>query len=100
MSKTIDYDAPRRPLVELDDDSLVNLKVAGESTQSPRVDLDDADVADTFELPGAVLYEEELSVPVVPMMSDEFRCARCFLVRHRSQLARRRDGGDICTECA
>jgi hypothetical protein len=30
---------------------------------------------------------EVLTVAVVPMLSDEFRCSRCFLVLHRSQLA-------------
>jgi hypothetical protein len=34
------------------------------------------------------------------MQSDEFRCSRCFLVHHRSQLAYERDGELICTECA
>lgn len=44
--------------------------------------------------------DEELTAPVVPIMADEFRCSRCFLVHHRSQLARQVDGNHICTECA
>jgi hypothetical protein len=100
MSKTVDYDAPRRPIVDLDDDSLDNLKVGGGSAQAPKVDLDEAEAADVFELPGADLSDEELTVAVVPMMSDEFRCARCFLVHHRSQLVKRRDGEHICAECS
>jgi hypothetical protein len=43
---------------------------------------------------------EELTVAVVPMQADEFRCARCFLVQHRSQLARQFSGQDICSECS
>ncbi len=75
------------------------LKVRKTSTQSVGLDLDEADVAETFELPGADLSGEELTVTVVPMQSDEFRCSRCFLVHHRSQLAAHRNGQDICNEC-
>ena len=46
------------------------------------------------------LSGEELTVTVVPMQSDEFRCVRCFLVHHRSQLAARSDGQQICLECS
>ncbi|HEV7898509.1 MAG TPA: DUF4193 domain-containing protein [Planosporangium sp.] len=100
MSRTIDYDAPRGPIADLDESSVGNLKVGGDLAQSPGVDVDEADAADSFELPGVELFDEELTVTVVPMMSDEFRCARCFLVHHRSQLMRRRDGEDICVECS
>ncbi|HZD99698.1 MAG TPA: DUF4193 family protein, partial [Micromonosporaceae bacterium] len=31
---------------------------------------------------------------------DEFRCSRCFLVHHRSQLAVEKNGELICKECA
>jgi hypothetical protein len=99
MTKPIDYDSPRRPAVELDD-GLDELKARNTSAQSPRVDLDETEAADSFELPGADLSGEELTVTVVPMKSDEFQCSRCFLVQHRGQLAARRDGQDICQECS
>src|SRR5215510_5207450 len=95
-----DYDAPRRDEVELGEDSLEELKSRRVDAQSGSVDVDDADVADSFELPGAELADEELTVRVLPMQSDEFRCARCFLVRHRSQLAYERNGQTICHDCA
>lgn len=98
MSKTIDYDSPRRPVVELEEDSLEELKVRKTSTQSVGLDLDDAEAAETFELPGADLSGEELTVTVMPMQSDEFRCSRCFLVHHRSQLADEKNM--ICRDCA
>ena len=60
----------------------------------------ETDVAETFELPGAELGDEELTVKVLPMQADEFRCSRCFLVHHRSQLAYERKGELICRECA
>ncbi|PZG01663.1 dUTPase [Micromonospora deserti] len=100
MSNPIDYDAPRRPAVEVEGDSLEELKARGAASQSARVDLDEAEAAENFELPGADLSGEELTVAVVPMQSDEFRCARCFLVHHRSQLGARPDGREVCQECS
>jgi hypothetical protein len=99
MTSTTDYDAPRRH-ADLDEDSLEELKARRVATQSTLVDLDETDGGENFELPGADLSDEELTVAVVPMRTDEFRCSRCFLVHHRSQLVRQRDGADICRECA
>src|SRR5918997_2439550 len=94
-----DYDAPRRDEVDLGEDSLEELKARRVDSQSGAVDVDEAEVAESFELPGADLADEELTVKVLPMQSDEFRCARCFLVHHRSQLAYERNGDLICREC-
>jgi hypothetical protein len=94
-----DYDAPRRDEVDLGEDSLEELKSRRGDAQSAIVDVDEADVAESFELPGADLADEELTVRVLPMQSDEFRCSRCFLVHHRSQLAVERRGELICREC-
>jgi uncharacterized protein DUF4193 len=98
MTSTTDYDVPRRPLVDLEEDSLEELKSRRAAAHSP--DLDEADAVEGFELPGADLTDEELTVAVVPMRPDEFRCSRCFLVHHRSQLASQRNGENICTECS
>jgi Domain of unknown function (DUF4193) len=95
-----DYDAPRRDEVDLGEDSLEELKARRVDAQSGSVDVDEVDVVENFELPGADLADEELTVKVLPMQSDEFRCARCFLVHHRSQLAFERNGELICRECA
>ena len=100
LSKPIDYDSPRRPGSEIEDDSLEELKARRTAAQSPRVDLDEADAAENFELPGADLSGEELTAAVLPMQPDEFRCARCFLVYHRSRLAAPPDGQAVCEECA
>jgi hypothetical protein len=100
MSKPTDYDSPRRPAVEIEDDSLEELKARSTAAQSPKVDLDETEAADTYELPGADLSDEELTVAVLPMQRDEFRCTRCFLVHHRSQLAARPDGQDVCQDCS
>jgi Domain of unknown function (DUF4193) len=95
-----DYDAPRRDEVELGEDSIEELKSRRVDPQSSSVDVDETDVSEAFDLPGAETLDEELSVRVVPMQSDEFRCSRCFLVHHRSQLAYERNGDLVCTECA
>jgi hypothetical protein len=95
-----DYDAPRRDEVDLGEDSLEELKSRRVDAQSAIVDVDESEVAESFELPGADLTDEELTVKVLPMQADEFRCSRCFLVHHRSQLAAERNGEMICRECA
>ena len=93
-----DYDAPRRDEVELGEDSIEELKSRRVDSQSGSVDVDEVE-ADSFELPGADLADEELTVRVLPMQADEFRCSRCFLVHHRSQLAYERKGDLICRAC-
>jgi hypothetical protein len=99
MASSTDYDAPRHQTVDLEESSLDELKARRAGAQSPSVDVDEVQAAEGFELPGADLSDEELTVKVVPMLSDEFRCSRCFLVHHRSQLVNR-SGQDICRECA
>lgn len=96
-----DYDAPRKNDEEEDADSLEELKARREeSSGSAKVDEDENDVAEGFELPGADLSNEELSVEVVPAQDDEFTCSVCFLVHHVSQRAETADGMPVCTDCA
>jgi hypothetical protein len=45
------------------------------------------------------LSGEELLVRVLPPQADEFTCFNCFLVKHRSQIAREKDGHLYCKEC-
>src|SRR4051794_4037307 len=91
-----DYDQPRTD-DELGEDSLEELK-ARRDAQAGAVDVDEAELAESLELPGADLSGEELTVRVVPKQVDEFTCNSCFLVRHRSQLANEKKM--ICRECA
>ena len=96
-----DYDAPRR--TETDDvseDSLEELKARRNEAASAVVDVDETESAESFELPGADLSGEELSVRVIPKQADEFTCSSCFLVHHRSQLAETRGNQLVCRECA
>lgn len=94
---TVDYDAPRRTPVEAEEDSLEEL--AGRTT-AVGLDTDDSDLVESYELPGADLSGEELVVRVVPKQPDEFTCSSCFLVHHRSRLARGNNGTSVCTDCA
>lgn len=96
-----DYDAPRRSEADdLAEDSLEELKARRNEAQSAVVDVDESETAENFELPGADLSGEELTVKVVPKQADEFTCSRCFLVHHRSRLAEERGNQYICRDCA
>lgn len=96
-----DYDAPRRSEAdEIGEDSLEELKARRTDAQSGIVDVDEAEYNESFELPGSDLSSEELTVRVLPKQADEFTCARCFLVHHRSRLAAERNGQLICRDCA
>ncbi|HIZ99621.1 MAG TPA: DUF4193 domain-containing protein [Candidatus Janibacter merdipullorum] len=95
-----DYDAPRKTDDDLSEDSIEELKSRRGDATSSNVDVDETEMAEGFELPGADLSGEEMSVRVVPRQADEFTCTSCFLVHHRSQLASDGKSGPICTECA
>src|SRR3954454_4591336 len=94
-----DYDSPRVD-EDLNEDSLEELKARRAEAQSGSVDVDEEDLAENLELPGADLSNEELSVRVLPRQADEFTCSRCFLVHHRSQLASDKGGQLIGRGCA
>jgi hypothetical protein len=95
-----DYDAPRKTEEDLSEDSLQELQARRSDKNSGVVDEDETEAAEGFELPGADLSGEELSVRVLPRQADEFTCTRCYLVHHRSQLAYEKDGQPVCSECA
>ena len=95
-----DYDAPRKTEEELNEDSIEELKARRHDKNSGKVDEDEVEAAESFELPGADLSHEELSVQVLPRQEDEFTCSSCFLVHHRSQLATEKNGVLICSDCA
>ncbi|MDO5742829.1 MAG: DUF4193 domain-containing protein [Micrococcaceae bacterium] len=97
-----DYDAPRRhagdegqpePAPELKAQRNTN------TNASNLIDEDESALADSYELPGADLSGEELQVMVLSAQADEFTCASCFLVRHRSQIALEKDGMLYCSDC-
>ena len=95
-----DYDAPRKTDDELAEDSLEELKAQRATKAASSVDVDEVELAENLELPGADLSDESLTVRVIPRQADEFTCAKCFLVHHRSQLAKEVKGELICVDCA
>ncbi|TWE12969.1 DUF4193 domain-containing protein [Rudaeicoccus suwonensis] len=95
-----DYDAPRKTDDDIDNDSIEELKARRVDKNTASVDVDETEQAEGFELPGADLSGEELSVQVIPRQADEFTCSKCFLVHHRSQLAKEVAGLPVCSECA
>lgn len=94
-----DYDAPFKKDDDASEESIEELKGRHIETASPVVDEDEAEAAEGFELPGADLSNEELSVTVLPRQADEFTCSSCFLVKHRSQIAHSDGNTFICKEC-
>lgn len=97
-----DYDAPRNNDADgLETDSLQDLQAGRSDAQQGSADIDEVDTAESYELPGADLSGEELTVRVVPKQKDEFTCGVCFLVQHISRLVEtEEDGTMICQDCA
>ncbi|MBT2566359.1 DUF4193 domain-containing protein [Arthrobacter sp. ISL-85] len=95
-----EYDEARSDVKESQESSLEDLKSASAIDARQVVDeLDEADILDAGLTPGGEIISEELIVEVVPQGVDEFTCYCCFLVRHRSQLARERNNRSYCVDC-
>ena len=95
-----DYDEVRSDVKESQDRSLEALQSANApDARSVVSELDQADALDEGMTPGGEIVNEELIVQVIPQAADEFTCYSCFLVRHRSQLAKERNGHQYCVEC-
>lgn len=95
-----DYDASRKTEDEQKEESLEARRLtSGEQDKtSGKVDEDEAEVAESYELPGADLSHETLDIEVTPKQADEFTCTVCFLVQHASR--RSSPDTDICNDCA
>lgn len=95
-----DYDASRKTEDEQKEESREARRLtSGEQDKtSGKIDEDETELAESYELPGADLSEETLSVEVVPTQNDEFTCTVCFLVAHASRRAS--PAADLCDDCA
>jgi hypothetical protein len=95
-----DYDASRKTEDEQKEESLEARRLASgdQDKTSGKVDEDEAELADTYELPGADLSHETLSIEVTPKQADEFTCTVCYLVQHESR--RSSPAADVCSDCA
>lgn len=100
MATTTDYDARR--VSENDTQDKSPLRELATDLRGPGAAVVDEDPNDVhfFELPGADLSGEELSVSVIPQRADEFTCSSCFLVQHRSRLRLSSSGLPVCADCA
>ncbi|MDQ0079101.1 DUF4193 domain-containing protein [Arthrobacter oryzae] len=95
-----DYDEVRSEVKESQNKSLEELQSANAPDASSVVrELDGADAMDDAVVPGGEFVAEELVVQIIPQAADEFTCYSCFLVRHRSQIAREQNGHAYCVEC-
>ena len=95
------HDRPRTSDEEPTEDSLEELQTRRRSQErTAAVDVDEADLAESLELPGADLSGEVLTVRALPRQADEFTCTCCFLVHHRSQLTSSPGGTPLCRDCA
>ncbi|MGP5257752.1 DUF4193 family protein [Glutamicibacter ardleyensis] len=94
-----DYDEVRPDVAEASEKTLKDVqKMDAPSAKSVHSELDEADVSEGLELPGAIV-DEELSVDVVPQAEDEFVCIECFTIRHQSQAEEQTKTGIICRDC-
>jgi hypothetical protein len=100
LSMATDYDAPRRSESDDTGDNGVE-DIAGQAGRvtTAVLDVDDGEIVDSIELPGADLSGEELTVRIIPKQANEFSCSSCNLVLLRSRLALQRDGKMICSDC-
>ena len=94
---TTDYDAPRGRIAELSEDGNDVMPALRRDANS--TDIDAEDPIDAYDLPGRDLLDEEVTAAVMPMLGDEFRCGRCFLLHHRSRLASGAAAAMVCTDC-
>ena len=95
-----DYDEVRSDVKESQQNSLQALKSANApDARSVVMELDEADGLDGAGVPGGEFIAEELTVQVIPQADDEFTCYSCFLVRHRSQIARQQGEHAYCRDC-
>lgn len=91
-----DATVPPDPATGGDVESIQELLVKQEAA-------DEADADEEEEAVVALTKEERLAADpaesrVVPMQETEFVCKRCFLVKHRSQLADKKR--TLCRDCA
>ena len=92
-----DFDTPRTSSSLEAEDSLEEI-ITRKPEQPVGVAEDENDLAFEMELAGGEDITDELVVRPVPQQANEFTCSRCFLVKHRSQLADAKK--TLCADCA
>jgi hypothetical protein len=100
MTTVSDYDTRRVSDIDAAQDRSALRELAPSLPGSSAIVDDDPNDVAFFDLPGADLSGEELSVTVIPQQDDEFTCSSCFLVQHRSRLRGTSSKQPICADCA
>ena len=80
-----------------DVESLQDILAKQEATETPKTPVEDDEVVVPVELVRDD-RAEPLDTKVVPIQETEFMCKRCYLVKHRSQLADKKK--TLCRDCA
>ena len=93
-----DYDVPRKTDEDLAQSGTEEEQARRTDATAGVADLEETD-NEPLDLPGADLSGEVLTVQVLPRQSDEFTCTNCFLVHHRSRLAKQKRGVTLCSDC-
>ncbi len=92
-----DYDAPKK--TDDDAESLDAIKERSTPTTAGSLDVEEVSIDEDHDR--ETLIDEALNVLVVPPQTDEFTCSECFIVKHKSLLAKKKGKyGDVCVECA
>jgi hypothetical protein len=94
-----DYDQPRdSEAIEAEEAASLEALRGQAMSKTVLLDVDDSNLLEDLELPGADLSAQSLVEAIVPAQRDEFRCQRCFLIVHKSQRATH--GVDVCRDCS
>lgn len=94
-----DYDEVRPDVAEASERTLKAVQEMDAPTaKSVHSDLEETDLSDGHELPGAIVLDE-LAVEVIPQGEDEFVCGECFTIRHRSQAEEKHGDSVLCRDC-
>jgi len=80
-----------------DVESLQDILAKQEATETPKEPVEDEEEAAPVELVRDD-RTEPIDTKIVPMQETEFMCKRCYLVKHRSQLADKKKM--LCRDCA
>ncbi|MGP5679801.1 DUF4193 family protein [Glutamicibacter arilaitensis] len=78
---------------------IAQLKAGKTAAMANLIDEAETPRAEEYVLPGGEAAQEEVSIEILPEQVDEFTCVSCFMVRHRTQLAREENGQKFCSEC-
>lgn len=90
---------PRKDEDEVTEGLIEGLRSRCNDAGSVETEEDENKMAESFELPGVDLSEEEPTVHVIPRQENESTYSQCFLVHHASQLNHvGANGAPVCTE--